>query len=475
MAVLGDIDTSIPGQSAEKTEAVGQGTMGRWGRMVLAGEFELGNQNEEYYFRSEREALAIMGNDPNFSGTLAIKQAFKRDRANGNMGITGLICVPARKATPAKITLQGTLDGEDDPEDLVVFESLEGKSGNSYAITVTPGTFSGNKFLVKKGDANVYRKDNVTVATVLRQLKNNKSLNVKLADSVTLAQLETATLETVLNEQFTGGTEQKSTILDLFDAMKVVEDEFFARFCFTDVVDDLFFEGMMEYGDNKFKLGKGSSIYLGLDPEFSLNEAIQVASESPTNSITFIQQTFNELSLAESVVAYAATCSGVVVGDSVAHGEIGWIERIVPSYNIDEQRALVNNGITVFKLKNKGTDGYGVGRAVTASQMLDENGNKAAEAYQHGTDTLFFCQWYLDAEHFLAKTGIARTKLALEAWLNDRAEKLIGAERAAAIDIKVTVHEENSGLFVIAPAIKVNREAEWFHYAYTLEMEEYVA
>ena len=489
-------DTIISGSSAKKVESSDPVTPGRWGRMVLLGNFTFGDQNHKYIFKNMKDALNILGDEPQSSGSKGIRAAFNAaDPESGNLGITELMCIPTRKATSAKIIINGrfiettpetieTEEGEEpvepsaepdtnDPVPVLSIETLEGSKGNNFTFTMLDGTYTDYKIIIRNAGRRVFKRDNVTIANFMKLASKNPLLKISLADGINPEDLDNMVFEEVIEEAFTGGSEEVATVEDLFQAMELVKDETFARLCFTDMLDEGFFEAAMDYGEMKFELNNGSSIYFAIDPDLELTEKMDIFTNTPSSTIVYTHQTINELSPAETAISYAGLCSGVKVGESVAYGEISWINRVYPEYTRDEYVALANAGGTSFKVSNSSLNTYKVARGMTASQELDKSGRKTAECFQHGVDTLHYLQSYLDADTYLNMTGVARTVDAVDTWENDRVQKALEMDIASAIQYKLQVDKENPSIFTLSFKAEVNRELEWIEYQYSIDLENY--
>lgn len=416
-----NIDTTIPGTSSEFVEPDISAALGIAGVVAVVGQFEKGDENTPYYARNANEALDLMGKDENYPGTGIIPLIFRSDPRNDNYGATSAILINAGTRTGASCTL---VDTTAEPVSVMKLEVKGGLWGNSLTVTIAAGSIVGKKVTIMNGTEILETWDNLADSTaVYNKIKNHSSV----IEKVTAMDL-TKTLKDVAASPFTGGADPVSvSTSDLTEALLEIQDESFDILVFTDLLDESYIPSVEQYLQDRFDADKASGTIIAIDRDNTVSQARTLALANDSLFILGLTyQTFvigtTELNEAETAARYAGYVAGMNVSDSPTNkviSDVTGLNQTFKSGSADEY-ALVDAGVTLFKLKNRKNNEYSIVSAVTTSQETNDSGKKLNEIVT--SRTLLFVTNYMDASNW---PGVTRTIAALGGLANQYKENLI--------------------------------------------------
>lgn len=456
-----NIDTTIPGSSAEFVEPDISADLGTAGIVAVVGVFEKGDENTPYYSRSANEALDKMGKDESYPGSKIIPLIFKPDPENNNYGATRAIFINAGSRTGASCVLQDTTT---DPEPLTVM-TLQVKAGiwgNDLTITITTGSIVGKKITLMKGTEILETWDNIEDSTaVYNKFKNQSSV----IEKVTAGDL-TKTLKDVAASPFTGGTETtEPSTSDLTEALVEIQEESFDILVFTDLIEESFIPSVDQYCQDRFDADKASGYVICMNIDNTVTQARTLAM---TNDSLFLlgllYQTFiigtTELNEAETAARYAGYVAGMNVSESPTNKTISDVTGLNKTFKSgsSEEKALVESGLTLFKLKNRENNKYSVLSAITTSQETDDLGKKINELVT--ARTLLFVTNYMDVTDY---PGATRSVGALIGLATQRKNNLIDDDIVQEMEISLDKSTEESQVLLMDIAVKVQDVVKHVH------------
>lgn len=433
-----NINTTIPGSSAEFVEPDISAALGTAGIVAVVGQFEKGDENTPYYARNANEALELMGKDEDYPGSKIIPLIFKPDADNDNYGASSAILINAGTRTAASCTL---VDTTAEPVSVMKLEAKGGLWGNSLTITVANGSIAGKKVTIMNGSEILETWDNLADATaVYNKIKNHSSV----IETVSALDL-TKTLKDVSASPFTGGADPVSvSTSDLSEALVEIQEENFDILVFTDLLDESYIPSVEQYLQDRFEADKASGTIIAMDKDNTVSQARTLALANDSQFILgFICQTFTigttELNEAETAARYAGYVAGMNVSESPTNKVISDVTGLDKSFKTGsaDEYALVDAGVTIFKLKNRKNEEYSIVSAITTSQETNDNGKKLNEIVT--ARTLLFVTNYMDVTDWL---GTTRSLEALEAEATQRKENLV--EEKIVQDMEVSLEKSTA-------------------------------
>jgi len=431
------VDTTIPGTSAEIVTVGPNAPIGSAGIICIVGRFEKGNGNTPYYISNANDGLAKMGSNANYPGSKLIELAFKKDIENNNYGAISVIAIKAGESLGATCTLVDTT--ADTPVDVMELTLSGGTWGNSVTATIASGTNSGKKLTLKKGTTILEVFDNCADAEALfNKLKGYSSIVTKVE-----AKDLTKTLKDVADSPFSDGTEVADpTTTDISDALTTLMTENFDEIIFTDIPDDSFYASIKAYLDDRVNEDKFTTAVLPIDITKTAAQAKTLVNTINSGLITWIFQTFTigteELDEVQSAAGYAAFIAGLPVYESCTNKILNNIDALNQTFNSTDTYDLTDSGITVFELKDRQNNKFGVVSAVTGSHTVGDDGKKTAWSEQHAVRSLFYVCKQLDMKTYLGNTGISKTKSAIDGEINNRVKTMLEPANQIAEKIEVT-------------------------------------
>ncbi len=434
-----NIDTTIPGRSAEFVEPDMAVALGSAGIIAVVGLFEKGDEDTPYYARNANEAFELMGKDEAYPGSKIIPLIFKPDADNDNYGATSAIFINAGARTGATCTLVDTTT--ETPVNVMTLRAKGGTWGNSLTVTVAAGSIAGKKITIMDGTEVLETWDNLADATaVYNKIRNHSSV----IEEVTALDL-TKTLKDVAASPFSTGTGTASPSTgDLTAALLEIQNETYDILIFTDLLDEAYIPSVEQYLQDRFEEDNASGMIIAMDKDNTVTQArtLAIANDS-VFLLGLTYQTFMtgtvELSEAETAARYAGYVAGMNVSESPTNkviSDITGLNQVFRSGSSDEY-ALVDAGVTVFKLKDRKDSKYSVLSAVTTSQETDDNGKKLNEIVT--ARTLLFVTNYMNVADW---PGTTRSVNALSGLANQRKEDLI--EKGIVQDLTVALEQSSS-------------------------------
>jgi len=433
-----NIDTTVPGRSAEFVEPDISAALGTAGIVAVVGQFEKGDENTPYYARNANEALDLMGKDEDYPGSKIIPLIFKPDPDNDNYGATSAILINAGTRTGASCTL---VDTTAEPVSIMKLDAKGGVWGNSLTITITTGGIAGNKVTIMNGTEILETWDNLADATaVYNKIKNHSSV----IETVTALDL-TKTLKDVAASPFTGGADPVTvSTSDLTEALVEIQDETFDILVFTDLLDEAYIPSVEQYLQDRFEADNASGTIIATDNDNTVTQSRTIGLANDSLFILgLICQTFiigtTELNEAETAARYAGYVAGMNVSESPTNKTISDVTGLDKSFKSgsSDEYALIDAGLTIFKLKDRKNSNYSIVSAITSSQETNDLGKKLNEIVT--ARTLLFVTNYMDVTDWL---GTTRSLEALEAEAAQRKEHLI--EEKIVQDLSIALEKSTS-------------------------------
>jgi len=456
-----NIDTTIPGRSAEFVEPDISAAMGTAGVVAVVGVFEKGDENTPYFARNANEALDIVGNDPAFPGSSIIPLIFKPDTDNNNYGATSAILINAGARTVASCVL---VDTTTDPAPVTVM-TLYAKGGawaNDLTITIAAGSIAGKKVTIMNGTEVIETWDNLADATaVYNKIKSHSSV----IESITVGDL-TKTLKDVTTSAFSGGTETADpSTSELSEALVEIQNESYDILVFTDLLDEAYIPTVEQYLQDRFEADNASGTIIGMDKDNTVTQARTLSLANDSLFIfgltyqTFIMGTV-ELNEAETAARYAGYVAGMNVSESPTNKTISDVTGLNQTFQpgSSDEYALADAGVTVFKLKNRKNSKYGVLSAVTTNQETDNTGKKINELVT--ARTLLFVTNYMDVKDY---PGATRSAGALLGLATQRKNNLIDDNIVQEMEITLERSTSDSQVLNMDISVKVQDVVKHVH------------
>nr|WP_319372454.1 phage tail sheath subtilisin-like domain-containing protein [uncultured Methanobacterium sp.] len=434
-----NIDTTVPGSSAEFVEPDVSVALGSAGIIAVVGLFEKGDENTPYYARNANEALELMGKDESYPGSKIIPLIFKPDTENNNYGATSAILINAGTRVGASCALVDTTSPT--AVTVMTLHAKGGTWGNDLTITITTGSIAGKKVTIMNGTEIIETWDNLANATaVYNKIKRHSSV----IESITVGDL-TKTLKDITASAFTGGTETASpSTSDLTEALVEIQNEKFDILVFTDLLDESYIPSVQQYLLDRFEADNASGTIIAMDKD---NTVAQARTLSLANDSMFIiglvYQTFIngtvELNEAETAARYAGYVAGMNVSESPTNKVISDVTGLNKTFQSGsaEEYALADAGVTIFKLKDRKNKKYSVLSAVTTNQETDDSGKKLNEIVT--ARTILFVTNCMDVTDW---PGTTRSIPALAGIANQKKEDLI--EDGIVQDMEITLEQSTS-------------------------------
>lgn len=456
-----NIDTTIPGRSAEFVEPDISVAIGSAGVVAIVGVFEKGDENTPYFARNANEALDMMGNDPAYSGSSIIPLIFKPDAENDNYGATSAILINAGSRDAASCAL---VDTTTDPSPITVMTlyAKGGAWGNDLTVTIAAGSIGGKKVTIMNGTKVIETWDNLADATaVYNKIKSHSSV----IERITVGDL-TKTLKDVAASPFTGGTETATpTTSDLSEALVEIQNEAFDILVFTDLLDEAYIPTVEQYLQDRFEADNASGTIIAMDKDNTVSQARTLALANDSLFIlgltyqTFIIGTI-ELNEAETAARYAGYVAGMNVSESPTNKTISDVTGLNQTFQpgSTDEYALADAGVTVFKLKNRKNSKYAVLSAITTSQETDNTGKKLNELVT--SRTLLFVTNFMDVSGW---PGATRSLEALEGEATQRKETLLEDNIVQSCEVTLERSSQDAQILNMDIAIKVQDVVKHVH------------
>ena len=425
-----NIDTTIPGTSAESTVSGVAQEFGVAGTVAIVGCFEYGDGNTPYYARSGTEALRIMGDDPDFTGTKAIElvtrpvRQTELGRGIESNGAARLILCKAGASVGAH---SHVIDTTQTPVDIMVITLKGGVVGNSYTLTTGSGTISGKKFILTD--------DHGDDLYVLDNLVDNQDLYDRLTAiaqdptspiaTVTEGDLS-KTLKTVTAQAFASGTETAAPdATDLENALDALIDEPFDYLVFTDQPTDAMFPTVEAYLDDRFDNDRATRAVLPVSDGISKSAAITLMATADTHHIAYVDwnitlsdgQILDEV---QSAQYYAGISAGALVTESLTNKVITDIAEVKNLHTKADIYDYTYGGMTCLKRVSAESGQYKVVSAVTGSQEMYGTRKIRDEWYTEGV--INYTMNYLNVEDMLGETTLSKS--SLEGFILQRLNEL---------------------------------------------------
>lgn len=461
------IDTTIPGTSAEIVAPDVARPTGTAGRIAIVGIFERGDEDTPYFFNNPRDALRTLGDSEDYSGSKIIEMVFKQDQDQNNYGATSIICVNAGATAKASYQLVDTTSPT--PLNVMLLTAKYGKTWANGAtggltVSIANGTISGKKFTLKLNDTVVESWDNVSNTELYNKINGYSSYITATATAEELAR----TLANITDQNFAGGTETESpTTGDISNSLDAILQENFDILIYTDTPDDTFYAITETYLNSKLAVDKPAMAIMPIATTKTVSQTLTLMAGADSALLMFTHQTFTIageiLNDAESCARYAGFVAGMPVSESTTNKIINDIDDIDTEFSTANIYDLTNGGGTVFTLKNREKNRFGVVSMVTGSQAVDDNGRKTAESEGYAMRTLTFVLNYFNMSDWLGRTGVSKTVPSLEGELNNRRSKLLKAGLAEDINIVVRIDEENDQLSYADISVQPLRILKWLH------------
>jgi len=454
-----NIDTTTPGSSAEFVEPDISAALGTAGIVAVVGQFEKGDENTPYYARNANEALELMGKDEEYPGTKIIPLIFKPDPDNDNYGATSAIMINAGTRTGATCTL---VDTTTEPVSMIKLDAKAGEWGNGLSVTVAIGSITGKKITIMKGTEILETWDNLADATaVYNKIKNHSSV----IEKVTALDL-TKTLKDVAASPFTGGADPVTvSTSDLTEALVEIQDESFDILVFTDLLDESYIPSVEQYLQDRFEADNASGTIIATDKDNTVTQARTLALANDSMFILgLLYQTYNigatELNEAETAARYAGYVAGMNVSESPTNKTISDVTGLNKSFKSgsSDEYALVDAGLTIFKLKNRKNSKYSVVSAITTSQETDDAGKKLNELVT--ARTLLFVTNYMDVKDY---PGATRSAGALLGLATQRKNNLIDDNIVQEMEITLERSTSDSQVLNMDISVKVQDVVKHVH------------
>ncbi|MBF4474532.1 phage tail sheath subtilisin-like domain-containing protein [Methanobacterium formicicum] len=455
-----NIDTTIPGRSAEFVDPDVSVALGSAGIIAVVGLFEKGDENTPYFARNANEALDLMGKDPAYPGSKIIPQIFKPDPENNNYGATSAILINAGTRAKASCILVDTTTP--DPVTVMTLKVKGGTWGNDLTVTIASGSIAGKKVTIMNGTEILETWDNLADATaVYNKLKSHSSI----IEEITAGDL-TKTLKDVAASPFSGGSETaEPSTSDLSEALVEIQDESFDILIFTDLLDESYIPSVEQYLQDRFEADNASGTILAMDKDNTVSQArtLTLANDS-VFILGLVYQTFiignTELNEAETAARYAGYVAGMNVSESPTNrviSDVTGLDKSFKSGSADEY-ALVDAGVTIFKLKNRKDNKFCVVSAVTTSQETDDSGKKLNEIVT--ARTLLFVTKYMDVSNW---PGVTRSITALSGIANQLKQNLIDEKIVQDLTITLEKSTSDEQVLNLDIAIKVQDVIKHIH------------
>ena len=446
------VDTTIPGESAQIVTTNPNTPKGSAGVIAIVGRFQKGNGNTPIYITDAQDGFKKMGNDSNYPGSKILEEIFKKDPDNNNYGATGAIGIKAGVSAGATCDL---MDTTTTPVKVMTLTVPGGTWGNSLTATISTGTLSGKKLVIKSGSTVLDVFDNCANATALyNKIISTSSLNIK----VTTGDL-TKTLKDVADSAFSSGTEVADPALtDLSDALDILINEEYDILIFTDVPEDSSYATIAAYLLERLANDKFTIAVLPIDSTKTVSQA-EVVSEAIASGLLFtVTQSATvgteELTDSETVARLAGALAGLPVNESLTNKIISDITGLNRTFTKDEIYSLTESGITVLELKSRKNNNYGVVSAVTTSQEISDDGTKTAWSEQYAVRTLGYVCNKLNMKDYLGSTGKSKTKSSIEGEISNRVNSMLEEGIAESIDVSTNFDEANGELLYIDVSVK---------------------
>jgi len=454
-----NIDTTVPGSSAEFVEPDISAALGTAGIVAVVGKFEKGDENKPYYARNANEALDLMGKDEDYPGSKIIPLIFKPDPDSNNFGATSAILINAGTRTGASCTL---VDTTTEPVQIMKLEAKGGTWGNSLTVTIATGSISGKKVTIMNGTEILETWDNLANATeVYYKIKNHSSVIEKVTDLDL-----TKTLKDVAASPFAGGTEPTSiSTSDLSKALVEIQDESFDILVFTDLLDESYIPSVEQYLSDRFDSDNASGTIIATDKDNTVTQARTLALTNDSLFILgLIYQTFTigttELNEAETAARYAGYVAGMNVSESPTNKIISDVTGLNQSFKSGsaEEYALVDAGVTLFKLKDRKNSKFSIVSAISTSQETDDSGKKLNEIVT--ARTLLFVTNYMDVKDY---PGATRSAGALIGQATQRKNNLLDENIVQEMEITLEKSTSDSQVLNMDISIKVQDVVKHVH------------
>lgn len=456
------VDTTIPGTSAELVEVDAAAPLGSAGIIAIVGSFEKGDENTPYYARNANEALELMGDDPDYSGSKIVPLIFKQDPENNNYGATSAILINAGAREGASCALVDTTSPT--AVTVMTLHLKGGVWGNSVTATIATGSIAGKKLTLMNGTEVIEIYDNISNATALY---NKLRAHSSIIESITVGDL-TKTLKDVSASPFAGGTETASpTTSDITAALLEIQNEDFDILVFTDIPEESYIPSIIQYLEDRFDEDNASGTIIPMDSSKTVVQARTLAiSVDNMFVLGLIYQTAiigtEQLNEAETAARYAGYVAGMVVSDSPTNKIISDITGINTNLSTDEEYALTDAGVTLLKLKNRKDNKYGIISAVTTSQDVDGTGSKKLNEIVTAR-TLAFVSKYMNVKDWLGRSGSSKSIDALEGKLNNRKQSLLDEDIAQDITIVVSQDISDDQVLIVDIGVKVQDVIKHIH------------
>ncbi|MGB9979375.1 phage tail sheath subtilisin-like domain-containing protein [Methanobacterium sp.] len=445
------IDTTIPRTSAKIIPTGSDAPVGSAGIIAVVGRFEKGDSGKPYYITGPNDGLNKMGDSPNYPGSKILELIFKKDMDNNNYGAPAAIAIKAGASVGAECTL---VDTTATPVDVMTLSVPGGEWGNDLTATVTTGTLSGKKLVIKKGTEVIDSFDNCANAEALyNKIRSASVLNIQ----VTAHDL-TKTLKDVADSPFTGGTEiADPTATDLNDALTVLNDEDFDIIIFTDMPDDSSYATIEAYLNDRLENDKFTMSILPIDSSKTVTQVKTIVAGVDTGLIQFITQSITvndeELNDAETAARIAGFTAGLPVNKSLTNKIISDITALSRTFtkgdSSSETYVLTDTGVMVLELKSRKNNSYGVVSAVTASHELGDDGKKTVWSEQHAVRSLGYVCNQLDMKLDLGETGKSNSKSVVDGKVNNLVKGMLDDKIAETIKADTIFDEANDELLYL--------------------------
>jgi|GEM_PF-3270712 len=439
----------IPGSSAQIVKGDVSRTFGTAGRVCIIGNFERGDANKPYFFKSASDALQGMGASASYSGTNIIVYTFKQDLENENYGATDCICVKTGTTVKASATL---LDASS-----AVGLHVTAVSGGPWAngasgglkISIGAGTISGQKVTIKLNDVIVDQIDNCANTTdIMNKINASDNYLVASGTSTELAR----TLATVTDTALAGGTETASpTTTDITNALATVLNESFDYLILTDTVDPTYLPTLKAWLDSKFALATPAIGAFALAESNNVATTLTNVGTTDSDNMFYFYQKGNvdndSLSESEFVARMVAYEAGLAVNESSTNKKILDVTSITPTFKFgatDDGYALVNGGVTLLKLMTHENNDYGIVSSVTAIRDVDDQGKKVPTSELYATKIRNFCIKYLNLDDWKGRVGISTSIESALGELENRKQDLINQNIVKDIPVAITPDTQNS-------------------------------
>lgn len=456
-----NIDTTIPGRSAEFVEPDISAAMGTAGVVAIVGVFEKGDENTPYFARNANEALDLVGKDPAYPGSSIIPLIFKPDPDNDNYGATSAILINAGARDAASCVLVDTTSNPS-PVTVMTLYAKGGTWANDLTVTIAAGSIAGKKVTIMNGTEVVETWDNLADATaVYNKIKSHSSV----IESITVGDL-TKTLKDVAASPFAGGTETADpSTSELSEALVEIQNEAYDLLVFTDLLDEAYIPTLQQYLQDRFETDNASGTIIAMDKDNTVAQARTLALANDSLFIlgltyqTFIMGAL-ELNEAETAARYAGYVAGMNVSESPTNKTISDVTGLNQTFQpgSSDEYALADAGVTVFKLKNRKNSKYGILSAVTTSQETDNTGKKLNELVT--ARTLLFVTNYMDVTEWL---GTTRSLEALQAEAAQRKENLLEDKIVQSMDISLEKSTTDSQILNMDISVKVQDVVKHVH------------